>query len=55
MTDPAAAGRALAALRRVGEQRCTVCGKPFTGTVRAAYCSHACRKRAYRARARRAG
>jgi hypothetical protein len=34
------------------ERRCIVCGKRFQGTMRAEYCSNACRQRAKYRRAR---
>ncbi len=48
--DVSEAGRALAAKRRIVEGACEVCGKPFTGTRKRKYCSHACTQRAYYAR-----
>lgn len=44
------AGRALAAQRRKEERECRVCGRRFATSGRGAYCGHACKKRAYRAR-----
>ena len=43
-------GRALAALRRLVQRRCPVCGTAFEGAVHKRYCSGACRQRAYRER-----
>jgi hypothetical protein len=42
--------RALAAQRQQVEHQCVVCGRTFTGTVRAAYCSQTCKNKAAYAR-----
>jgi hypothetical protein len=39
--------RRLAAQRRIVEGNCEICGKPFTGTRKKRYCSHACAQKAY--------
>jgi hypothetical protein len=39
--------RRLAARRRIVSGNCEICGKPFTGTRKKRYCSHACAQKAY--------
>jgi hypothetical protein len=48
--DASTLARGLAARRRRIAHVCPVCGKTFTGTVRARYCSDACSQRATYAR-----
>lgn len=37
----------VASRRRIVRGQCLVCGRPFQGTVRRMYCSHACAQRAH--------
>ena len=39
--------RRLAAQRQIVSGNCEICGKPFTGTRKRRYCSHACAQKAY--------
>ncbi len=44
--DVQTAARKLSAQRRQVPRRCATCGRSFTATTRAKYCSHACNARA---------
>jgi predicted RNA-binding Zn-ribbon protein involved in translation (DUF1610 family) len=48
--EASAAGRALAAKRKVVVRQCAVCGKEIVGIGRKAYCGNTCIVKAYRRR-----
>jgi hypothetical protein len=48
-TSPTEAARQLAAMRRIVDGYCIVCGTPIRGTTKKRYCSNRCAKRASRA------
>jgi hypothetical protein len=50
--DASAAGRVLAAKRRIGVRPCAVCGREMSGIARKRYCGNTCTVKAYRQRRR---